>query len=175
MTNEWILSSALNIISILLPAKFREILNITKIKKILNILKINSYVTEKGIPVKYIPNICYEVTKLDKVPNIMIEQWSTQEKFNNKLKITFWLYPKIASTNNKYMQKFLKDPDVRICIRKEMLNIFQNNIIVYSDIYKLIPIGSTPIETFFNKQWNEIIIPELLHDIVVVAICNCKD
>ena len=84
MTNEWILSSALNIISILLPAKFREILNITKIKKILNILKINSYVTEKGIPVKYIPNICYEVTKLDKVPNVMIEQWSTQEKFNNK-------------------------------------------------------------------------------------------
>jgi len=175
ITNEWILTSALKVLSLLLPPKVRDILNINRIKKILNILKINSYLTEKGISVKYIPNICYEIIKFDEARIAMIEQWNTQEKFNNKMKLTFWLYPKIASTHNKYMQKFLKDPNVLINIRKEMLAIFENKSNIYSKIHELIPISTTPIEEFFNKQWNEIIIPELLHNIVVVQICNFKD
>ena len=91
------------------------------------------------------------------------------------MKITFWLYPKIASNNNKYMQKFLKDSEILLAIRKNMFTVFNYNCIIYETIQKLIPISSTPIEEFFNKTWVDIIIPEFFDNIVANAICNCKD
>ena len=175
ITHEWILTSALKIFSLLLPEHMQNILDINKIKKILNIFKNNSYFTENGIPIKYIPNICYEITKIDCVTKMMLLQWDTQEKFNYKMKITFWLYPKIASNNNKYMQKFLKDSEILLAIRKNMFTVFNYNCIIYETIQKLIPISSTPIEEFFNKTWVDIIIPEFFDNIVANAICNCKD
>jgi hypothetical protein len=173
--HEWILISALNIFSLLLPVHMRNIFEVNKIKKILNIFKSNSYFTEKGIPVKYIANICYELTKIDCVIKMMLSQWDTQEKFNYKMRITFWLYPKIASSDNKYMQKFLKDPKILLLIRNKMFTVFNYNCVIYEQINELIPISSTPIEEFFNKTWVDIIVPEFLHNIVANAICNCKD
>jgi len=170
---DWILVSAYNIFSLVLPEKIINILNIHKIKKILYILKTNMYINEKGIEIKYIPNICYEIFKFDCAYNVLLLQWDTQEKFDYKMKLTFWLYPKFGSSNNKYLQKFLKDPEVLKNIRSNMMHIFQFNRKVYNDIYRLIPLGTTHIEEYFNKEWVNTIIPEFLNNIIVKAICSC--
>ena len=105
---EWILSAAFNIFSLILPEKVKKILDIHKIRNVLTILKNNLYINEKGIEIKYIPNVCYEVFKFDCACNIMLLQWDTQEKFEHRMRLSFWLYPKFGSSGNKYMQKFLK-------------------------------------------------------------------
>ena len=170
---DWILLTAFNILSLILPEKVKQILDIHKIRNILHVLKNNRYVTENGIELKYVPQVCYEIFNFDCTRNILIIHWRTQEEFNNKMRLTFWLYPKIASKNNKYMQKFLIDPQVLENIRTNLLDTFYYNKNIYYDIYKLIPTSTTRIEEHFNKEWNEIIIPEFIYKIVVKAICNC--
>jgi len=170
---EWILITALKLLSLILPEKVNIILDINKLRNILNVLKNNMYVNEKGIELKYIPQICHEIFKHDNTHNIFLIQWRTQEEFNDKMRLSFWLYPKIASTNNKYMQKFFKDPIVLENIRTHMLYILQHNKNIYADIYKLIPTSTTKIEEHLNKEWNDIVITEFINNIVVKSICNC--
>ena len=102
----------------------------------------------------------------------MLERWKTQEQFDRKIRLLFWLFPKIADSNNYYIHKFFKDPLVSSILRLKLINNYSNNPYnSYNKIAKLIPLNTTQLDQFLNETWIKIIIPEMVNNMMVRIIC----
>lgn len=173
MKIDWILDPALSIITTLLPANLKKYIKKENILKVFKTLKEHGYINEDGIYIKYIVNIFYEVTKYQCFNKSMVERWSTQEDFNRKIKLSFWLYPKIVDSNNYFIHKFYKDPTISSTMRLNLYNKFSNNPnISYSKISELIPLNKHRLDSFMNESWNKVIIPEMIYTMMVRVICD---
>ena len=102
----------------------------------------------------------------------MLERWKTQEHFDRKIRLLFWLFPKIADSNNYYIHKFFKEPLVSSILRLKLINNYSNNPYnSYNKIAKLIPLNTTQLDQFINEAWVKIIIPEMVNNMMVRIIC----
>jgi len=172
---DWILDPALSIITALLPSQLKIYLKKANILRIFKTLKEFNYINDDGIYLKYIINILVETTNYNCFNNSMLERWKTQEDFNRKMKLSFWLYPKIVDCNNYFIHKFYKDPVISEKLRSYLLFTFRNNPnISYKKIEELIPINKLKIDPFLNNAWVNIIIPEMVKGMMVRVVCDDK-
>jgi ankyrin repeat protein len=175
MKIDWILEPALIVITKILPSHLKQFIKKENIIKAFKTLKEHSYINEDGVYIKYIVNILYETTKYDCFIKSMLERWKTQEDFDRKVRLSFWLYPKIVDQNNYFIHKFYKDSIIASTLRLNFVNKFSNNpSISYTKINTLIPLNKHAIDKFLNEAWNKIIIPDMVHNIMVRVICNDK-
>ena len=175
MKIDWILDPALTIITKLLPSKLKAYLNKDVILKIFKTMKEHNYINSDGIYIKYIVNILLEVNKYQCFSKSMIERWKTQEDFNRKIRLSFWLYPKIVDNNNYFIHKFYKDEIISQQLRLHLLNKYINNPYEsYKKISELIPLNRNGMDPFLNDAWQKIIIPEMVHNMILRIICEDK-
>lgn len=173
MKIDWILDPALSVITKLLPSHLKIFIKKENILKIFKTLKEHRYISDDGIYIKYIINILFETSKYNCFAKSMLERWKTQEDFDRKVRLSFWLYPKIVDQNNYFIHTFYKDPLIASTLRLNLINNFSNNPnISYSKITELIPLNKHDIDLFLNDAWNKIILPEMIHNMMVRVICN---
>jgi hypothetical protein len=173
MKIDWILEPALTIITKIIPSHLKKFLIKDNILKVFKILKQHNYVNEDGIYIKYLVNILYETTKYNCYIKSLLERWKTQEDFDRKIRLSFWLYPRIVDPNNYFIHKFYKDPlissTLRLCYIKKFLNNAHDS---YTKISELIPLNKVNIDAFLNEPWNKIIIPEMIYTMMVRVLCG---
>ena len=173
MKIDWILDPALTVITKLLPSHLKVFIKKETILKIFKTLKEHGYINKDGIYIKYIINVLYETSKHNCFIKSMLERWKTQEDFDRKVRLSFWLYPKIVDQNNYFIHKFYKDPSIASILRLNFINKFLNNPTVsYAKISELIPLNKHEIDKFLNDAWHKIIIPEMIQNMMVRVICN---
>jgi len=170
---DWILEPALTIITKIIPSHLKKFLIKDNILKVFKILKQHNYVNEDGIYIKYLVNILYETTKYNCYIKSLLERWKTQEDFDRKIRLSFWLYPRIVDHNNYFIHKFYKDPlissTLRLCYIKKFLNNAHDS---YTKISELIPLNKVNIDAYLNEPWNKIIIPEMIYTMMVRVLCG---
>jgi ankyrin repeat protein len=172
MKLDCILESALTVITQFLPENLKKIVIKENILKIFKMFKEHGYINNDGIQIKYIINILNETSKYTCYTKSMLERWKTQEHFDRKIRLLFWLFPKIADSNNYYIHKFFKDPLVSTILRLKLINNYSNNPQnSYNKIAKLIPLNTTQLDQFINEAWVKIIIPEMVNNMMVRIIC----
>jgi hypothetical protein len=173
---DWILEPALNIITKLLPQKFRDIIQKENILKIFKVLKEYGYMNSDGIQIKYIANILYEVNKFPCFTSSMLKKWKTQEDFNRRLFLTFWFFPIMADENNKKIHEFYSSSKINQRIRYEIVKTFNDNPQnSYKIITEYLPLNKNAVDPFLNQEWEKTIIPNLVHKLMVRVICLTED
>lgn len=173
MKIDWILEPALSVITKIIPAHLKKYIIKENVLKIFKTLKQYNYVNEDGIYIKYIINILYETTKYNCYINSLLERWKTQEDFDRKIRLSFWLYPKIVDSNNYFIHKFYKDPIISSTLRSLFIKKFLNNPHEsYTKISELIPLNRIGIDAFLNEPWNKIIIPDMIYTMMVRVLCQ---
>jgi hypothetical protein len=174
MKIDWILEPALSIITKIIPSHLKKFIIKDNILKVFKILKQHNYVNEDGIYIKYIINILYETTKYNCYIKSLLERWKTQEDFDRKIRLSFWLYPKIVDSNNYFIHKFYKDPIIATTLREAFIHKFLNNAHnSYSKISEIIPLNKKiGIDAFLNESWYKIIIPEMIYTMMVRVLCQ---
>jgi hypothetical protein len=173
MKIDWILEPALSVITKIIPAHLKKYIIKENVLKIFKTLKQYNYINEDGIYIKYIINILYETTKYKCFTNSLLDRWKTQEDFDRKIRLSFWLYPKIVDSNNYFIHKFYKDPIISSTLRLLFIKKFLNNAHEsYSKISELIPLNKIGIDAFLNEPWNKIIIPEMIYTMMIRVLCQ---
>jgi len=170
---DYIIDPALTILTQFLPAKVKLYIKKDIIMKILRTLRDYNYINSEGIQIKYIASVIYEVTKHECFIKSIINRWKTQEDFDRKMKLSFWLYPKLADSNNYYIQKFYKNKIVSAKLRNELVDKFLNNPNEsYKKITELIKLNNNHLDVFLNESWFKIIIPDMLNNMMIPVICQ---
>ena len=174
MKIDWILEPALSVITKIIPSHLKKFLIKENILNVFKTLKQHNYVNEDGIYIKYIINVMYETTKYNCYIKSILEEWKTQEDFDKKIRLSFWLYPKIVDSNNYFIHKFYKDPEISSTLRETFIKKFLNNAYdSYSKISEIIPLNKkTGLDAYLNESWNKIIIPEMIYTMMVRVLCQ---
>jgi hypothetical protein len=173
MKIDWILEPALLIITKIIPSYLKKFIIKENIINVFKTLKQHNYINEDGIYIKYIINVMYETTKYNCYIKSLLERWKTQEDFDRKIRLSFWLYPKIVNSNNYFIHKFYKDPIISSTLRSTYIKKFLNNPHEsYTKISELIPLNRIGIDAFLNEPWNKIIIPDMIYTMMVKVLCQ---
>jgi len=173
---DWIVEPALSVITQLLSSELKLLLQKDKVMRVLKVLRDHGYITKDGILLKYIVNSLFELNNHECLTKSMLVRWRTQEEFDRKLQLSFWLYPKVVDSNNSYIQKFYKNNEVKVRFRTELINKYSINAnYSFGLISEMIPLSNNGVEVFMNESWNKIIVPDMIVGMLVNVVCLDKN